>query len=211
MPGAHGSAEIATRAEALGVALGPAASDRLAALTQLLEERAVRRGLVAEGDAGRILDRHVLDSLRAAPLIRGTDRRAYDLGSGAGLPGLVLAIAVPRCHFVLVESKSRRAGFLEFAIDELGIGNAEVAVARAEDMAEPADVATARAFAPLGRSWRVAVPLLRSGGRLVYFAGRGLTDPREAASSVAQPEAPAEVEIARGVATSPPLVIMSRG
>ncbi|HEX2030675.1 MAG TPA: RsmG family class I SAM-dependent methyltransferase [Actinomycetota bacterium] len=211
MPSEPSPRRIAAAAAALGVPLERSAADRLAALAALLEEVAVPRGFISASDAGGVLERHVLDSLRATSQVRRYDRLAYDLGSGAGLPGLVLAIAAPRCRVVLVESKARRAGFLEMAVDRLNIANADVALARAEDVATPADVATARAFAPLPRSWKVAFPLLRPGGRLVYFAGEALGDPGAAAAALSDPEPPASVELARGLATRAPLVIMTRG
>ena len=122
---------------------------------------------------------------------------------------MVLAIAVPSCRFRLVESRKRRAGFLEMAVERLGLENAEVHVGRAEDIHEPADVATARAFAPLPATWRVAWPLLRPGGRLIFFAGGGVR--REDAESIRDP-APAEaIELVEGLANQGPLVIMARG
>ncbi|MGH2723581.1 MAG: 16S rRNA (guanine(527)-N(7))-methyltransferase RsmG [Actinomycetota bacterium] len=177
--------------------------------TLLLEERAVPLGLISASDGGRIWTRHVLDCLRAAPLVRDYDRLAYDLGSGSGLPGLVLAIACPWCRFVLVEARARRAGFLELAVQQLGLSNVEVAPRRAEEPSEPADLATSRAFAPLSRAWEIAHPLLRPGGRLIFFAGAAATDPEVAARSLSP--APASVEMARDVATSSPMVIMARG
>lgn len=157
------------------------------------------------------MERHILDSLRAAPLISAADRLVYDLGSGAGLPGIVLAIVHPGCRFVLVESRARKAAFLELAIERLGVPNAEPGLGRVEDLSAGADAATARAFAPLEKSWRLACPLLRPGGRLIYFAGAGLRDPQGAASSLRDPEPPTMVEIPQGLATGSPLVIMARG
>lgn len=198
-------------AAGFGVRLSERQGRLLVRLHDLLLERAVPLGLVGERDAGRLYERHVLDSLAAAAAFEPSDRLAYDLGSGAGLPGLVLAIALPGCRFVLVEPRRRRAGFLELAAERLGLGNVSVAVARAEDLGEgEGDVVTARAFAPLERSWRAAFRLLRPGGRLVYFAGRGLRDPLAAAASVAAPEPPGEISLLRVLESAPPLVIMAR-
>lgn len=201
--------DIKGAAGELAVSVDGPMSQRLAALVDLLETQAIPRGLIGRGDAGSVLERHVLDSLRAAPLIRRGDGLAYDLGSGAGLPGLVLAITRPHCRFVLVESRSRRAGFLELAVERLGLPNVDVAARRAEDLEEPADVATSRAFAPLGRAWKIAHRLLRPGGRLIFFAGAGLDDPQGAARSLSP--TPTSVEVAGDVASSSPLVIMARG
>jgi 16S rRNA (guanine527-N7)-methyltransferase len=174
----------------------------------LLLERARGLGLIAEGDLDRVRERHIDDSLRAASFVGPTDRRAYDLGSGGGLPGVVLAIAVPTCRFVLVESRRKRAGFLELAVERLDLSNAEVFHGRAEDLSLPADLITARAFAPLKATWKVAFPLLRPGGRLVFFAGER-EDP--AAAPPTEPEPPVRVEWDRRLANRGPLVIMARG
>jgi 16S rRNA (guanine527-N7)-methyltransferase len=184
----------------------PLQSNQLAAFEGLVREKGTRLGLIASKDLPRIRERHIDDSLRAVPHIAPTDLRAYDLGSGAGFPGLVLAIAVPTCRFVLVESRSRRAGFLELALERLGLGNAEVFHGRAEDLASPADLVTARAFATIGRTWRIAYPLLRAGGRLIYFAGAGT-----GLSIPPSPEPPEAVEVDRRLAKEGPLVIMTRG
>lgn len=202
---------VAAGAEALGVRLPRGAADRLADLTSLLEDVAVPRGFVGRADSGRILERHILDSLRAATTFVPEDRLCCDLGSGAGLPGLVLAIALPDCRFSLVESRARRAGFLELAIERLAVRNAAVALGRAEDLSLEADVATSRAFAPLDGAWRVAFGLLRPGGRLVYFAGEALQDPVAEAGALEHPEPPASVQISTGLETRAPLVIMTRG
>jgi 16S rRNA (guanine527-N7)-methyltransferase len=136
---------------------------------------------------------------------------AYDLGSGAGLPGIVLACALPDRRFRLVEPRRRAAAFLELAVERLALANVEILLARAEDLEDPADVVSARAFAPLDRAWAAAWRLLGSGGRLVYFAGEGMRDPAARAWSIVSPEPPAEVELIERVDSGAPLVIMSRG
>lgn len=185
-PGASGRShhEILADAAELGVHLSPTQAEGLRRYGDLLLDRAVPLGLVAEGDASRIYHRHVLDSLAAAPAFLPSDRLAYDLGSGAGLPGVVLALALPRIRFVLVESRSKRAGFLELVVGDLDLPNVEVLVSRVEDVRDGGDVATARAFAPLERSWEAARRILRPGGRLVYFAGRGTEDPERRAGAL---------------------------
>jgi 16S rRNA (guanine527-N7)-methyltransferase len=182
----------------------------LAEYESLLRSRAVPLGLVAESDVDRVGERHVRDSLRAAAVLSEGDALACDIGSGAGLPGLVLAIARPEVRFVLLEPKQRAVGFLELAVDRLGLSNVEVRAERIEDVDLEADVATARAFGSLERSWQAAVPVLRPGGRLIYFAGEGLEDPEGAARAVMVPEQPESVRIERVVAGFSPLVIMTR-
>jgi 16S rRNA (guanine527-N7)-methyltransferase len=181
----------------------------LGAYASLLEERAIPMGLVAESDRGRLWERHIEDCLRATAAFRPEDRSAYDLGSGAGLPGIVLACALPDRRFRLIEPRRRAVAFLELAVGELGLSNVEILKARVEEVREPTDVVTARAFAPLDRTWAAARPLLRSGGRLVYFAGSGLDDPEGSARALSEP--PHEVEVIDPLASGAPLVIMSRG
>jgi 16S rRNA (guanine527-N7)-methyltransferase len=187
------------------------ARSRLRSYADLLVQRAIPTGLVAEADRDRVWERHIEDCLRATAAFRPVDRVAYDLGSGAGLPGIVLACALPDRRFRLVEPRRRAAAFLELAVERLRLENVDVLITRAEELDEPADVATARAFAPLDRAWSAAHRLLRPGGRLVYFAGEGMTDPAARARSTVSPEPPAEVEVLERVDSGPPLVIMSRG
>jgi 16S rRNA (guanine527-N7)-methyltransferase len=193
----------------LGISFEPDQLARLTGFERLLREHAPRLGLIARDDLPRLYLRHILDSLRAVGSFRQSDREACDLGSGAGLPGIPLAIALPRSRFVLSEPRPRRAGFLELVVERLGLENAEVAPSRAEDLPEGSvDVCTARAFAPLERSWSVSWRLLRPGGRLVYFAGGSLRDP--VATAEALSVAPGSVEVQRVLANEPPLVIMTR-
>jgi 16S rRNA (guanine527-N7)-methyltransferase len=188
--------------------LTPSQVAALARYEELLLERASALGLISDRDLPILHDRHVLDSLRPAALFAPEDELAVDLGSGAGLPGLVLAIALPRCAFVLVEPRRKRVGFLELAVERLGLTNVEIAMSRTEDLRMEGDVVTARAFAPLARTWATALPLLRPGGRLIYFAGsRGAAEAR----SLTLDPPPARVEVAEGLANGPPLVIMARG
>jgi 16S rRNA (guanine527-N7)-methyltransferase len=184
---------------------------RLRSYADLLVQRAIPTGLVAEADRDRVWERHIEDCLRATAAFRPGDRVAYDLGSGAGLPGIVLACALPDCTFRLVEPRRRAAAFLELAVERLSLANVEILIARAEELEEPADIVTARAFAPLARAWAAAWRLLGPGGRLVYFAGEGMTDPAARARSTVSPEPPAEVEVIERVDSGAPLVIMSRG
>ncbi len=171
----------------------------------LLLERAVGLGLVARGDAGRIRDRHLLDCLRAASTVRPSDEIAYDLGSGAGLPGIVVSIARPHLTVRLVEVQRRRVAFLELAIERLRLPNAEVVASRIEELSDQVDLCLARALAPLEEAWRLASPLLQQGGRLVYFAG-------ERAADVPIPPDAKLVEVRRSpvLESAGPLVIMAR-
>lgn len=202
---------LAEDAGRLGLDLDVPALRRLTALEQLLGDRAVPLGLVGQADAGRLYSRHVLDSLRAAVLIEEADRSLLDIGSGAGLPGLVLACAIPRLEVLLVDSRGRAGAFLELAIERLGLQNVGVAVRRVEEVEARVDVCTARAFGPLDRSWSAAYPHLRKGGRLIYFAGEGLEDPQAVARSVEVPASPAKVVATSVIDSFPPMVMMARG
>jgi 16S rRNA (guanine527-N7)-methyltransferase len=134
------------------------------------------------------LDRHVADTLVALdlPAVRGA-RAIADLGSGAGVPGLVLAAALPDARVALVESVGRKAAFLGRAADVMGLSNAEVVGRRAEDWPEGLgchDLVTARAVAPLAVLAEYAAPLLASGGALVAWKGR-VDDAERAAGAAA--------------------------
>ncbi len=124
----------------------------------------------------RILDDHIADSLVALELdeLRGASSLA-DIGSGAGLPGLALAIALPHAQVALIESSARKVQFLTDAIAVCGAGNAQVVHARVEEWAAGGgrfDVVTARAVGPLDVVAEYAAPLLRIGGVLVAWRGR---------------------------------------
>jgi 16S rRNA (guanine527-N7)-methyltransferase len=164
------------QAAELGVALDASRAAALLRFEDLLTRRAVPLGAVARSDTSRMRDRHILDCLRAASSVHEREV-ACDLGSGAGLPGIIVAIAQPRVRVLLVESRATRAAFLELAVQELGLSNADVVVGRAEELGREVDACFARAFAPLPRTWSVARTILRPGGRLVYFAGAELGDP----------------------------------
>ena len=172
----------ALEAAPLGVELDAQAERRLGLFEELLVERAAPMGMISKRDVARVRERHVLDCLRAAPLIGAEDRRLCDLGSGAGLPGLVLACVRPGLEVVLTEVRRNRAAFLESAIEELELAHVTVWARRIETLRERFDVCTARAFADPRRSWAAAERLLGPSGRVIYWAGERYdpsTDPPE--------------------------------
>ncbi len=132
-------------------------------------------------DPKRVLDDHLADSLSALELERlMAARNIVDVGSGAGLPALPLAVALPDAAVVALESSSRKTEFISHAITHCGIANARAVSARAEawpEGREGADLVTARALASLAVVVEYAAPLLRKGGALVAWRGR--RDPRE--------------------------------
>ncbi len=162
------------QAAGIGVSLTEEGAGRLLAFERLLVEVAIPTGLVGAAEAERLRERHLLDCLRAAAAVEPTDRSAADLGSGAGLPGIVVAAALPRIEVTLVERRHRRVAFCELAVERLGLENVRVLAGEIEGCGLAVDLCFARALAPLPEAWRLAAPLLREGGRLVYFAGGSL-------------------------------------
>jgi 16S rRNA (guanine527-N7)-methyltransferase len=144
---------------------------QLADYEALLRSDGVPLGLVSRRDLPRLAERHLLDSLRALRCLPDGALEIIDLGSGAGFPGIPVAIGRPDSQVHLVEPKQRRAAFLELAIERLRLPNTSVETVRAEDCRHRAHIVLARAMAAPAVSWRLGEPLLRPGGALVYFAG----------------------------------------
>lgn len=132
----------------------------------------VDRGLIGPNEIPRVWERHLLNCAVVASLVPGPCSLA-DLGSGAGLPGIVLALLLPGSSVTLLEPMARRAAFLDECVNELGLSNVRVWRARAEEVAGTlaVDVVTARAVAPLGRLAALAVPLLGPGGIVLAIKG----------------------------------------
>lgn len=149
----------------------------------LLADAGVERGLIGPREAPRLWDRHVLNCLAVASGIPQGSRVA-DLGSGAGLPGLVLALGRPDLSVTLVEPLLRRTTFLEEAVAALGLDSVSVVRGRAEELHGEArfDVVTARALAPLSRLLGWAMPLVLPGGVLLAMKGSSARDEIAAAS-----------------------------
>jgi 16S rRNA (guanine527-N7)-methyltransferase len=185
--------------------LGSGARSALESYLELLRDKAVPIGAVAEGDRDRLWVRHIEDCLRAAQVVGPEDHEALDLGSGAGLPGVVVAIARPALHVRLVEARQRRVAFLELVVDRLRLSNATVVPGRAEAVHKPADLCFARAFGDPSASWTAADRLLRPRGRLVYFAGARFDAARDVPVGVS-----ADVVADRPLERFGPLVIMTR-
>ena len=150
-------------------------SDRLPlaeAYAGLLADDGVERGLIGPREAPRLWERHLLNcAVLQEEIPRGVT--ICDIGSGAGLPGLVLAIARPDLTVTLVEPLLRRTTFLTEAVERLRLVNVEVVRSRAEELhgAREFDVVTSRAVAPLGRLLDWSMPLVRQGGLLLAMKG----------------------------------------
>jgi 16S rRNA (guanine527-N7)-methyltransferase len=145
---------------------------------QWLAGAAVERGLIGPHEADRLWERHLLNCAAVAALIP-PGSQVIDVGSGAGLPGIVFAIARPDLQITLVEPMLRRTIFLEAVIADLRLDAIEVRRARAEELAKPrarVDVVTARAVAPVGRLAAISGLLLRPAGQLLAIKGASVAE-----------------------------------
>jgi 16S rRNA (guanine527-N7)-methyltransferase len=154
------------------------------------------RGLIGPREIDRVWERHILNCAVVAELVPASCT-LVDIGSGAGLPGIVLAILRPDLSVILVDSMLRRSVFLGECVAELGLSNVEVRRGRAEDLAgKPfADVAIARAVAPLHRLAEWAVPLVRPGGTVLAIKGDRAREELAEAQSVLRALGVARAEI----------------
>jgi 16S rRNA (guanine527-N7)-methyltransferase len=151
--------------------LYPRAAVRLSAYADLLATQGTLRGLIGPREVPRLWDRHLLNCAVVERLIPEQSSVA-DIGTGAGLPGIVLAIVRPDLEVALVEPLLRRTTFLQEAVDTLGLDNATVVRARAEEIPPASyDVVTSRAVAPLGKLARWCLPLCVEGGLMLAMKG----------------------------------------
>ena len=147
-----------------------------------LASRGEELGLIGPLELPRLWTRHILNCVLIAPLLRpGT---VGDIGSGAGLPGLVLAIARPDVDFVLIEPMERRVEWLLAESAELGLSNVTVVRARAEEakLPEPLSQVTARAVTALSKLIPATAPLLAHGGEMLFYKGARVADEVTAAA-----------------------------
>ncbi|WP_189131517.1 16S rRNA (guanine(527)-N(7))-methyltransferase RsmG [Wenjunlia tyrosinilytica] len=140
---------------------------------ELLADAGVRRGLIGPREVPRLWERHLLNCAVLSEVVPA-DVSVCDVGSGAGLPGIPLALTRPDLRITLLEPLLRRTTFLEEAVRELGLENVTVARGRAEEMVgklPQVDVVTARAVAPLDRLAGWGLPLLRQRGEMLALKG----------------------------------------
>ncbi|MBM9468963.1 16S rRNA (guanine(527)-N(7))-methyltransferase RsmG [Nakamurella leprariae] len=167
-----GGTDVESRPEVAATVFG----DRLPVAERyvaVLAGDGIVRGLIGPRERSRLWSRHVVNSALPASLLPA-DGRVVDVGSGAGLPGIPMAIARPDCAVVLVEPLIRRVDFLREVVAELGLDNCRVVRGRADevvDQAGDADVVTSRAVAPLGRLALWCAPLVRVGGEMIALKG----------------------------------------
>lgn len=176
-------ANFAADAAALGVEVEPGDVERLHGYLRLLFAANATMNLTAIRDPEEAWTRHVLDALTlvgpiASAETSGERLRVLDLGSGGGVPGLVLACVMPQVEFTLVEATGKKAKFLEETAKALGLANVEVLAERAETLGHDPwlrgsrDVVVARAVGPLRVLLELAIPLLRTGGTMLAVKGQ---------------------------------------
>jgi 16S rRNA (guanine527-N7)-methyltransferase len=162
-----------------------------------LAEHGETLGLIGPRELPQLWSRHILNSALLAPMLAG---RVGDVGSGAGLPGLVLAVARPDVKFTLIEPMERRTQWLQSEVDRMGLTNVSVLRARAEDLPgtgllRPLDQVTARAVSALRTLIPLTAPLVRSGGQLLLMKGARAEDELIAAQKVIRKYRLHDVEI----------------
>ena len=158
--------------------------DKARAFAQKLANDSDDLGLLGPRELDKLWSRHILNSAVVAETVNPGDQVA-DVGSGAGLPGIPMAIAMPEAHFVLIEPMERRSNWMLEVIDELGLNNVEVRRARAEEvLGRKFDIVTARAVAALDKLLRLCVPLLKPGGSLIALKGSKAAEEIEAAKKL---------------------------
>ncbi len=168
-------ADLDAAVAALGIDLPDVANDQFRSYLALLAKWNRVYNLTAVREPERMVTHHLLDSLAVLPhLAGGPGTRVLDIGTGAGLPGVPLAIARPEWVFTLVDANQKKATFVQQAISELGLRNAAAQAIRAEALPAGAgfDFVISRAFAELAAFVAVARPLLATGGRIVAMKGQ---------------------------------------
>lgn len=150
--------------------------DAVAAFAELLAAEGETRGLIGPRELDRLWERHILNSAAVVPFLG--DGRIVDVGSGAGLPGLVIAAMLPARDVVLVEPMERRVAWLEEAASHVGLTNVVVVRGRAEEVKDTvtADVLTARAVASIDKLIKWCLPLLGPNGHMALLKGRSAPD-----------------------------------
>lgn len=164
--------ELAKGLAALGQAVTPAQADGLQKLLDELARWGRRVNLTAVRDPDAMVSAHILDSLVVRPWLKGPE--VIDIGTGAGFPGLPLAIVEPRLNFTLLDSNGKKIAFVRHMIGELALGNAVAVKARAEDYAPGTrfDTVIARALARVPKLVELSAHLVGEDGQLLALKGK---------------------------------------
>lgn len=176
--------QIRSGALALGQELPQDTVDKLAHLLSELRRWGQRVNLTAILEPERMISAHVLDSLSVRPLLK--QPRVIDVGTGAGFPGLPLAIVTPETRFVLLDSNGKKLSFVRYIVAELGLTNVEAVKARAEDYAPGSrfDTVIARALASTDRLLAIAGHLVKEDGVLLALKGKHPADELNALGNI---------------------------
>ena len=171
----------------------------VAGFGELLREQGELRGLIGPREVSRLWERHLLNSAAVVPYLPEAGV-LVDVGSGAGLPGIVVAMMRPNLQVLLVEPMERRTTWLEEVAERFGLTNVQVKRGRAEEYhgVIEADVVTSRAVANLAKLARMSMPLLRRGGEMVVLKGRNVAQEIEPARKVLRSFTAGEPEILDG-------------
>ncbi|MES2218751.1 MAG: 16S rRNA (guanine(527)-N(7))-methyltransferase RsmG [Pseudomonadota bacterium] len=163
--------DLSAALTANGYNFPPAVSERLLAYLQLLEKWNQVFNLTAINEIGEMIPLHILDSLAITPFLTG--KRIIDVGTGAGLPGIPLALTQPDKEFFLLDSNGKKTRFLNQVKLELGIKNIEIITARAEDFTAPApfDSIVSRAFSSIPVMLAVTQHLVAHDGQFIAMKG----------------------------------------
>ena len=142
---------------------------------QFLIGPGIERGLIGPREGERIWERHIFNCLPVTTLIP-EGSIVFDIGSGAGLPGLVIALARPDLKLFLIEPLQRRVNFLKKAVELLGIENVEVIRGKSESVKKSANYVTARAVAPLEKLKKITSHMIKPGGALLAMKGESAAE-----------------------------------
>ena len=180
----------------------PERLDEIAAYAHFLTTAGIERGLIGPREGERIWERHIFNCLPVTQLLpQGAS--LFDIGSGAGLPGIVIALARPDLLVTLIEPLERRVAFLTEAVEGLNlpINNIEVIRGRAQDVKKSADFVTARAVAPLEKLKKMSWHMVKTGGSLLAMKGESASAEMEGVKGATLHEITLEgIELGRIVA-----------
>lgn len=172
--------------------------DRLAlaeAYHQSLATTAAERGFIGPKEVGRLWERHILNCAVISEAFE-ENLKVADIGSGAGLPGIPLAIARPDLKITLIEPLLKRSTYLNEIVAELGLDNVTVVRGRAEDQPQASfDAVTSRAVAPLGKLAGWSLPLLQGGGAMIAMKGESVAEELERDAKLIEKAGGANAEI----------------